>query len=461
MIDQVVQPRGEVSDLTAAEVLTAISERREVENRAAADQLALAASWADLHPTDSIGAVFSMPGSEHEESIAGDGCPAVAEFCLAELGAVLGISTTAATRLVGHALELRHRLPRLWALVQAGTVPAWRARSVAEVTIHHSPRLSREAVGWVDRHVVAVAGKVGPAQLDRLVAEAIKRFELAEADPTADPEDGYLHVDPRHATIQTDEVHFAGTVHLDADLDLADALDLDRALAHGAAELKALGSEESLDVRRSIALGELARAQTALDLDRQESTRTSVGGGGLPAARELVLHAHFDATAVDGGVRPVLAPTGRLEEGQRLILLEQVRSWCGDSHTSVVVRPVIDLNARTSTPAYEVPDRMREQVVLRDRTCVFPWCTRSARGCDLDHVVEFDHGADSEGRAQPGPTATWNLAPLCRRHHRLKTFTAWTYRVVGPGAFHWTSPHGRRYRRDQTGTSSLDPPHRS
>jgi hypothetical protein len=58
MIDQVVQPRGEVSDLTAAEVLTAISERREVENRAAADQLALAASWADLHPTDSIGAVF-------------------------------------------------------------------------------------------------------------------------------------------------------------------------------------------------------------------------------------------------------------------------------------------------------------------------------------------------------------------------------------------------------------------
>jgi 5-methylcytosine-specific restriction endonuclease McrA len=127
----------------------------------------------------------------------------------------------------------------------------------------------------------------------------------------------------------------------------------------------------------------------------------------------------------------------------------------------VVVRPVIDLNARASTPAYDVPDRMREQVVLRDRTCVFPWCARSARGCDLDHVVEFDHGADSEGRAQPGPTATWNLAPLCRRHHRLKTFTAWTYRVVGPGAFHWTSPHGRRYRRDQTGTSSLDPPDRS
>jgi 5-methylcytosine-specific restriction endonuclease McrA len=257
-------------------------------------------------------------------------------------------------------------------------------------------------------------------------------------------------------------VHFSGTMHLEADLDLADALDLDRALAHGAASLKALGSGESLEVRRSIALGELARTQTALDLARQDPTRTSGDDDGLPAAREVVLHAHFDAAAEwrDGGVRTVFGPTGRLDEGRRLLLLEQVRSWCGDSRTSVTVRPVIDLNTPESTTSYQAPDRMREQIILRDRTCVFPWCTRSARGCDLDHVVEFDHSAEAEGRAQSGPTATWNLAPLCRRHHRLKTFTAWTYRMVGPGAFVWTSPHGHRYRRDQSGTSSVDPPDR-
>ena len=123
----------------------------------------VAARWADLHPPESIdgAASFSFGGGlgrEHEEPIAGDGCPLVAEFCVAELGTVLGISTVAAKKLIGHALELRHRLPRLWAHVQAGAVPAWRARLVAEATIHSSPALTPDAAGWVDGQVAAVAG---------------------------------------------------------------------------------------------------------------------------------------------------------------------------------------------------------------------------------------------------------------------------------------------------------------
>ncbi len=210
--------------------------------------LTLAARWADLHPPESIhlAATFTSGrgiGLEHDEPIAGPGCPTVAEFCVAELGTTLGISTTSAKRLIGHALELRHRLPRLWAQVQSGRVPAWRARTVAEATIHTTPALTLEAAGWVDAQVAAVAGKIGPTQLDRLVAETIRRFDLAAPDPAADPEDGYLHVDPRHATINRDDVHYAGTLHLEADLDLADALDLDRAITHGAATLKAIGSD--------------------------------------------------------------------------------------------------------------------------------------------------------------------------------------------------------------------------
>ncbi|RYB89951.1 hypothetical protein EUA93_21385, partial [Nocardioides oleivorans] len=106
-----------VDDLTTSALLAALRDRKAVEDRAAADQLDLAARWADLHPPESIhlAAAFTTPGSEHEEPIAGDGCPLVAEFCVAELGAVLGISSTAAKKLIGHALELRHRLPRLWA----------------------------------------------------------------------------------------------------------------------------------------------------------------------------------------------------------------------------------------------------------------------------------------------------------------------------------------------------------
>ena len=224
-------------DLSPSALLASIRTSRDLENAEAARQLELAARWADLHPPESIhsAAAFTVPGSEHEEPIAGEGCPLVAEFCVVELGAGLGMSSTAAKKLIGHALELRHRLPRLWAQVQSGAVPTWRARMVAEATIHATPTLTREAAGFVDAQVAAVAGKLGPAQLDRLVAETIKRFELADPDPTTDPEDGYLSVDPRHATVNDQDVHFAGTMHFEADLDLADALDLDRALAHDAA----------------------------------------------------------------------------------------------------------------------------------------------------------------------------------------------------------------------------------
>ena len=346
MIETLAGPgAGEIEDLTATDLLALARDRKAAEDRSAADLLAVAARWADLHPPESIhdAAAFTVPGCEHEEPIAGEGAPLVAEFCLAELGTVLGVSTTAAKKLVGHALELRHRLPRLWAQVQSGRVPAWRARSVAEVTIHSTPALTREAAAFVDAQVAAVAGRIGVAQLDRLVAETVKRFDLAEAEPAADPEDGYLHVDPRHVTIHDDDVHFAGTMRLEAEVDIADALDLDRAVAHGAAALKALGSTASLNVRRAKALGDLARTQTALDLAGAGADRAH-----LPAAREVVLHAHFDATLDD--LSTVFGPTGRMEEGQRLVLLDQVKDWCSDSRTRVTVKPVIDLNAEPVDP---------------------------------------------------------------------------------------------------------------
>ncbi len=379
----------------------------------------------------------------------------MAEFCIAELGAVLGISSTSAKKLIGHALELRHRLPRLWAQVHAGRVPAWRARIVAETTIHTAPALTIEATCWLDTQVAAVAGRIGTAQLDRLVAETIKRYELAAADPASDPEDGYLSVDPRHVTVNKDDVHFAGTLHVEADLDIADALDLDQSLVNGAAAQKALGSTASLDVRRAKALGDLARTQTALDLFNQ-GRATAEDQDGLPTAREVVLHVHFDASTV--GEETVFGPVGRMEEGQRLTLLEQIKDWCGDSRTKVTIKPVIDLNTELSTSAYAIPDRIREHVILRDTTCVFPWCTRPARGCDIDHIIEYDHDAEAEGRPQPGPTTTSNLGALCRYHHRLKTFTAWHYRMVAPGIYEWTSPHGHRYQRDRTGTTRIDEP---
>jgi hypothetical protein len=170
----------------------------------------------------------------------------------------------------------------------------------------------------------------------------------------------------------------------------------------------------------------------------------------------VVIHAHFDASF--SGDTTVFGPTGRMENGQRLVLLEQVQSWCADTRTEVAIKPVIDLNTTLTAQTRKVPATIREQVQLRDRTCVFPGCARPARRCDVDHIIPWDDDAHAEGRPQPGPTATWNLACLCRFHHRLKTHSPWRYTMIAPGVFEWTSPHDHRYRRDHTGTTDLDPP---
>ncbi|WP_248581250.1 hypothetical protein [Nocardioides sp. InS609-2] len=111
---------------TASAVLAFARSSRAAADREEANLLVAACEWADLHPASSVldAAAFLLPGgSEHEEPVAGPGAPLVAEFCIAEFGAVLGISTVSAKHLIGQALELRHRLPRLWRRSKPATCP--------------------------------------------------------------------------------------------------------------------------------------------------------------------------------------------------------------------------------------------------------------------------------------------------------------------------------------------------
>ena len=90
---------------------------------------------------------------------------------------------------------------------------------------------------------------------------------------------------------------------------------------------------------------------------------------------------------------------------------------------------------------------MRELVILRDRTCVFPGCGIDARGCDLDHIEPYRPPGDpADDPGPPRQTNPANLAPLCRRHHRAKTHRRWRYhRDPQTGAYHWTSPSNATY----------------
>jgi hypothetical protein len=187
-----------------------------------------------------------------------------------------------------------------------------------------------------------------------------------------------------------------------------------------------------LDVRRSQALGEIARHQTVLDLTAREEVEN------LPPARQTVLHVHISPDS----------PFARVEtRGRRVVTRTQVDHWIGQRNTQVVIRPVIDLADQLHVTAYEVPDRLAHQTHERDHTCVFPWCTRNAAACDLDHITPYADG---------GTTSTDNIAPLCRRHHRLKTHhPGWTYTPLEPGTYLWHTPHGHTYLRDHRGTTDV------
>jgi hypothetical protein len=224
-------------------------------DQAQANLLVAAVIWAEQHPPESIdeAATWWAAGSgDTGLPLAGPGAPWVAEFCLAEFALAIGRSTDPGRALIADAVELKYRLPKVWSRIQTGDLQSWRARRIAQATLG----LSIEAARFVDTQVAAFAHRIGIAALERLVAEAIARFM-----PDLALENAEKAAEGRHFSIDHDHVTFNGTSRIEGELDLDDAL------ARGAESLKAGGSGESLDVRRSQAAGELARRQLAFDLN--------------------------------------------------------------------------------------------------------------------------------------------------------------------------------------------------
>src|SRR5512139_2782998 len=105
----------------AAGLLAAARRARAVANAAEAEVLAAAVEWARLHQVEDLDdAATWWSGSRtmgHDTGIpiAGPGCPLVSEFAVAEFATAIGMSQTSGRHYLGQALELAHRLPRLWA----------------------------------------------------------------------------------------------------------------------------------------------------------------------------------------------------------------------------------------------------------------------------------------------------------------------------------------------------------
>ncbi|GAA1777980.1 hypothetical protein GCM10009795_025150 [Nocardioides hankookensis] len=403
--------RTRTQDSHLAGLLDAASEQTMIARMAEAARFELAAAWAEAHPAPVEDAVVDELGDlvmfgDQPITLAGEGAPGMSEFAVAEFAAAVGMSAYQGRNFLGAALETKYRLPQIWARTMSGEIPVWKVRRVTDRT----HRLDPTAAAHVDRQLAPVLATCSWAKVESEVETA-----AAVADPEHAEGERLDCSAQAHLDIALTDAHLnRGLVPISGLLEYTDALALETQIKAGAHALLTEHPELDLDIRRAMAAGQL--------------------GGDAAVPREVVVYAHHQSNDAHGIVG---VESGHLPYAT----IEQLHEWCATNGTKVSIRPVLDLSEEISTDAYAPTARQREQAILTTPTCVFPHCSKTARGCDLDHITAYSQG---------GRTTSWNLAPLCRFHHRVKTFSAWTYRRTSRTGFEWTSPKGRVHPVDFT-----------
>jgi hypothetical protein len=144
------------------------------------------------------------------------------------------------------------------------------------------------------------------------------------------------------------------------------------------------------------------RADALEDLSRSflEGSESSDVGGEKPH-----VNIHVDLPALKG----VAGGLHETETGH-VLGVDTIRQLaCDASVTRIVLGPgseILDVGRKTRV----IPAGLRRAVIARDRHCTYKGCGRSARWCDVHHIVFWADG---------GETVLNNLCLLCRYHHTL------------------------------------------
>ena len=125
---------------------------------------------------------------------------------------------------------------------------------------------------------------------------------------------------------------------------------------------------------------------------------------------QLVIRASLDTLAGTPG-----APAGELEGGGT-VPAETVQRYACDSAITRITGAG-ELEHELSHASRTIPPSTRRALESRDRSFVFPGCSRPLVWCDGHHLIWWTRG---------GETSLPNLAILCRPHHRLVHEGGWS-----------------------------------
>lgn len=419
-------------DLDARQTLEALEFTVERRRAAEVADLELVLHWCMLHSAEPP---VIRPGGERLREVGGDGTPGVKELSICELGIARQVHSLAARAVVADALDLRYRLPRVWAKVRRLEAEAWLARKVAVLT----RGLSYEQVGIVDEALAEPIARQAPSRVI-----ALCEAKIIEADPGA------------HAARLADELkrRYVGLSRIDAQglqlviakVTAGAARDVET-LVDSVADVLASRPEHAgarRDELRAEAFGWLGRPEDLLDLlGRAES---DTGAEEHPRGRRrsrhrAVVYVHLHRSAVERG-----HGIARVE-GLGPHLLDQLGYLLG--HRELQVTPVIDLDERVDVNGYEHPERVAERIHLSCPGDAFPHASRISREVDLDHPVPFDPDGPE------GQTSSHEGQPLSRTGHRAKTHLGYRCRRFATGEVLWRTPHGLHRIVDHLGTRAI------
>jgi len=343
-----------------------------------------------------------------------------------ELALANHMSLAGAFHLVADMITLTSRLPGCWGKVATGEATLRQARRVAAET---EPFIPEDAWGQVDRMIAPVLGAVNNTRLNAMISAAVK---------TVNPQHAKILTEcrPRHAWTGIDKADPL-TGWVSARLDTKDVLSLESTIQMVADQLANNGDQSDADTRRARALGMLADPANVMAIVDGTSTTNSA----FTAKTQVYVHMHLD----------------NLDDWENLarvellgpVLISQIAAITKGS--KVRLTPVIHCGGTgTAVDSYEIPDRIRAQVLAREPYDVFPWASTPSRNLDLDHTSPYVPDV-------PGQTRPDNLGPLSRKAHRIKTHCDWYLTQPEIGVYLWQTPAGQKAQIDYTGTHPTKP----
>ena len=333
------------------------------------------------------------------------------DAAIADLAVRLSLAEGTVALLAHQAATIRSRAPRTWELFRDGGISAANARRLAD-TLDGMPTATVSDAALDDR-AVDIA-RLAPARFgerlrvlrERLHPRALEERHREAADGRrVVREDGHDGMAWLGFELPAPQVQAAWERIDVAARHLADRPDERRTLEQLRADVGAdlLTGGNVPETAPRVAVGVLVPMMTLLGLSEEPATLDGYGPIDGETARRLAAHA--------------------------------------PSFHRILTHPVSGTILDVDRTVYRPPADLTRWLRLRDGTCRFPGCGRSAMHCDLDHNIRWSRG---------GPTAADNLASLSRRHHTLKERSRWSVEQRSGGILVWTSPTGH--------VSTSDPP---